>query len=73
MWHESDLKVARVFLQKANVGINMNLISFRKPTHVYRSDTYHWGLDGYNQFGRDWRFEIPSHLLLEKLLTCWNF
>ena len=71
--HESELKLARVFLHKANVGIDMNLISFRKPTHVYRADACPWGLGGYNQFGRAWRFEIPQHLLFRATLNMLEF
>ena len=51
----------------------MNLISFRKPTHVYRSDACPWGLGGYSHFGRAWRFEIPENLLFRATLNMLEF
>ena len=47
------------FLDIAKKGINMNLIAFRKPAHVYRSDSCPFGLGGYSDEGFAWCFEIP--------------
>ena len=65
--------LARNFLKRANSGINMNLISFRKPTHVYRSDACPWGLGGDSHLGRAWRFEIPKNLLFRASLNMLEF
>ena len=51
----------------------MNLISFCKPTHVYRTDACPWGLGGYNHKGRAWRFKIPEELLFRATLNMLEF
>ena len=43
----NDLILMIHFLEIAKQGINMNLIAFRQPTHVYRSDSCPFGLGGY--------------------------
>ena len=40
----------------------MNIISYRRPTHIYRSDSCPYGLGGYSNEGFAWRFELPTHL-----------
>jgi len=50
------------FLDVAKNGISMNLVAFRKPTHVYRSDSCPFGLGGYSDQGFAWRFEIHEEL-----------
>ena len=40
----------------------MNLIAYRKPTHVFRSDSCPQGLGGYSHEGWAWRFYIPPEL-----------
>ena len=54
-----DLRLMLQFLNIARKGISMNLIAFRKPTHVYRSDSCPFGLGGYSDEGFAWHFEIP--------------
>ena len=44
---QADLRLMLHFLNIAKGGIDMNLIAFRKPTHVYRSDSCPFGLGGY--------------------------
>jgi hypothetical protein len=46
-----DLSLHLHFLKKANKGINMNLLTFRKPTHVYRTDACEFGIGGYSNNG----------------------
>jgi hypothetical protein len=51
----------------------MNLIAFRKPTHVYWSDSCPYDLGGYSDDGFAWRFGIPADLqfcALNNLLEC---
>lgn len=59
----ADLKLMEYFLQKAHKGVNMNQIAFRRPTHVYRSDSCPAGLGGYSHTGFAWRFYLPYNLL----------
>lgn len=50
------------FLTHAKQGIDMNLITYRRPTHVYRSDSCPAGLGGYSHAGFAWRYQLPPHL-----------
>jgi len=50
------------FLDIAKKGISMNLIAFRKPTHIYQSDSCPFGLGGYSDEGFTWHFKIPEDL-----------
>jgi hypothetical protein len=50
------------FLRIARQGINMNLVAFRRPTHIYRLDSCPFGLGGYSDEGFAWRFKIPKDL-----------
>jgi hypothetical protein len=43
-----DIRLILRFLDIAKGRIDMNLITFRKPTHVYRSDSCPFGLGGYS-------------------------
>ena len=40
----------------------MNLLVFRKPTKVYRSDSCPAGMGGYSSNGFAWRWYVPEHL-----------
>ena len=60
--HVDDLNLMIKFLMKSHNGINMNLITFRLPTHVYFSDACPAGMGGYNHNGTAWRFKIPLPL-----------
>ena len=59
----ADLKLMNFFLSKAHEGVDMNQIAFRRPTHVYRSDSCPAGLGGYSHLGFAWRFYLPDDLL----------
>ena len=48
---KEDLKLCRIFLQKANKGISMNLLTFRKPNIIYIGDASKHGLGGYSSHG----------------------
>ena len=45
---KEDLHFLLFVLGKCNQGINLNLIAFRRPTHIYRSDSFPAGLGGYS-------------------------
>jgi len=60
--YAEDLKLMLFFLREARDGIDMNLIAYRKPTHVYRSDSCPRGLGGYSHEGWAWRYYLPPHL-----------
>ena len=78
---QEDLKLMLFFLEQAHNGISFNLIAYRRPTHVYRSDSCPIGLGGYSHEGWAWRFYIPlflryraSNNLLEhiaSIITVW--
>jgi hypothetical protein len=59
---QEDLKLIFCFLDVAKDGINMNLLVFHKPTHIYRLDSCPFGLGGYADKGYSWRFKIPEDL-----------
>ena len=50
------------FLKRAHIGVSMNLVAYRKPTHVFRSDSCPAGLGGYSHSGFAWRFYLPENL-----------
>ena len=60
--YKVDLELMLFFLKKAHQGVDMNLIAYRKPTHVFRSDSCPRGLGGYSHEGWAWRFYIPPEL-----------
>jgi len=57
-----DIRLMKVFLAQAWKGVSLNLLAYRKPTHVYYSDSCPFGLGGYSTAGHAWRFQIPSDL-----------
>ena len=57
-----DMKLMIYFLDVANKGIDLNMLAYRKPTHIYRSDSCPAGLGGYSHEGFAWRFYIPKYL-----------
>jgi hypothetical protein len=60
---QKDLKLWLNFLKRAAAGVSLNLLVFRPPTHVYRTDACIHGLGGYSNFGRAWRMAIPPGLI----------
>jgi hypothetical protein len=58
----NDLKLMTNFLEHKSKGISMNQIAYRKPTHVYRSDTCPAGTGGYSHEGFTWQFYLPNNL-----------
>ena len=68
-----DLKLWLQFLDKAHLGINMNLLVFREPNIVYRTDACEYGLGGSFPDGSLWRWEIPTHLLHRAHITLLEF
>ena len=57
-----DLQFLLFILGKCHQGIDLNLIAFWQPTHVYRSDSCPAGLGGYSHKGFAWRFYLPDEL-----------
>jgi hypothetical protein len=60
---QKDLKLWLSFLKRAAAGVSLNLLVFRPPTHVYRTDACIHGLGGYSNLGRAWRLAIPPELI----------
>jgi len=61
--YQDDIKLMLKFLVKAKQGVDLNLIAYLLPTHVYRSDSCPMGLGDYTHLGWAWHFRIPPHLL----------
>ena len=57
-----DLELMQTFLLKAYQGIDMNLLTFQRPTHVYRSDSCPFGMGGYSHTRYAWRYALPPNL-----------
>ena len=49
---KEDLKLAQKFLLKACKGVNMNLMTFRKPNLIFIGDASKHGLGGFDTKGR---------------------
>jgi hypothetical protein len=50
------------FLKIGGKGVDMNLIAYLTPTHVYHSDLCPASLGGYSNKGFAWRYSIPQSL-----------
>lgn len=59
----ADLELWLLLLSSANEGISMNLVTYRQPSHLFRSDACEHGLGGYSADGLAWRWPLPTHLL----------
>lgn len=57
-----DFRLMKVFLAQAWKGVSLNLLAYRRPTHVYYSDSCPFGLGGFSTAGHAWRFIIPGEL-----------
>jgi hypothetical protein len=69
-----DVHLMISFLNQASEGISLNLLTFRKPTTLYRSDASEFGIGGYNiTSGNAWRFEIPVDCRLRTSLNSLEF
>ena len=64
-----DIKLFIKMLAIVHKGISMNLVTYRSPTHLYRSDACPAGIGGYNHKGRAWRWFIPRELQLRATLN----
>ena len=64
-----DLELMQETLLLARRGINMNLLTYHLPSHVYRSDACPAGIGGYSSKGRVWRFKIPPELQFRATLN----
>jgi len=60
--HIDNLKLCLKFLQKCHEGVNINLTTFRTPTHAYFSEACPAGIGGYNHMGKAWRWKLPEDL-----------
>ena len=56
----ADLRLWLGFLSLAHAGLSLNLVSFRAPTHVFRTDAAEHGIGGFcGASGRAWQIELP--------------
>jgi hypothetical protein len=69
-----DLHLMISFLDYANQGISMNVLTLQKPTLIYRSDASEFGIGGYNiTSGNAWCFELPVDCHLRTSLNSLEF
>jgi hypothetical protein len=71
--YRDDLLLMLHFIDIFKQGIDMNLVVFSQPTHVYRLDSCPFGLGGYLDKGFAWHFKIPEDLCFQasnNLLKC---
>ena len=55
-----DLELWKAFLGRAHSGIDINLLVYRTPDHIIRTDACEFGLGGYSlTTGLAWRWEVP--------------
>ena len=60
---KEDAKLHKTFLEKAQKGISMNLLTYRKPNHIIIGDACEHGLGAFNlESGVGWRWVIPEYL-----------
>ncbi len=59
----NDLWFMIGMIKRAHDGINLNIIVYQRPTHVYCSDSCPAGLGGYIDSGFAWPWYLPSHFL----------
>ena len=59
---KDDLELAKYFIDKANQGISMKLLTFREPDIVYVYDAAEYGLGGFESHRRAWTYIIPPKL-----------
>lgn len=59
---KDDLQLAKFFLKRANTGVSMNLLTFRKPDVFCICDAAEYGLGGFASNGRAWTYQISIEL-----------
>jgi hypothetical protein len=72
---KADLGLMLHFLHKATLkGVSLNNLSYRKATHIFRSDASLHGIGGYNIIsGKAWRFQLPINCRLRTSLNSLEF
>ena len=59
---QEDLNLCLKFLTTAHNGVNMNLLTFRRPDIIHIGDASEHGLGAFASHRRAWRYVIPPHL-----------
>ena len=58
---KDDLFLAQKFLDRANKGVSMNLLTFREPDIVYNTcDASKYGVGGFASYGRACTYTLPN-------------
>ncbi|WP_317202142.1 hypothetical protein [Janthinobacterium sp.] len=69
-----DLELWMAFLDKANRGIDINLLVSRVPDYVIRTDACEQGLGGFSlTTGRAWRYTLPTDAQNKKSINYLEF
>jgi len=70
----ADLYQWLKFIHQAEEGINMNLVTYRQPSILFRSDACPFGIGGFSLTnGTGWRFELPPALQGRVSLNCLEY
>jgi hypothetical protein len=60
---KADAKLHKKFLEQAKIGVNMNLLTFREPTHIIIGDACEHGMGAFHvESGIGWKYIIPENL-----------
>jgi hypothetical protein len=59
---KKGLELMLHFLEIGGKGVDINLIPYLAPTHIYHSDSCPAGLGGYSNKGFAWHYSIPQSL-----------
>jgi hypothetical protein len=69
-----DLGINLEFIQLAQSGVSLSNITYRRPTHIFRSDACEFGMGGYNPIsGKAWRWELPLNLRFRASINSLEF
>ena len=68
-----DLKIYKRLWGKPNKGINMNLLTYHRPTREYIGNVGPFGIFRYYILGQAWRCSISKNLQLRVVLNLLDF
>jgi len=69
-----NLGINLEFIQLAQSGVSLSNITYRRPTHIFRSDACEFGMGGYNPIsGKAWRWELPLNLRFRASINSLEF
>ncbi len=67
----NNLVLIQLILDKAQRGIDMNLLAFRSPERIYYLNSCPAGLGCYSDQGHAWQFKVPDNQETNNLFEFW--